>query len=813
VATLAQRPKAVTPPKALLIPLLALLAAPSLRAAEQRPSERLASQLSRAAAALIETGTVSVRALDGSMLLATEAARLAPTPDRWRTVLQLADLTEREDLQSEALAVLIKAAPDDEVVRLRYITAAVEQRQTVEERIAFYRKLLAPEYRQRWGPAVTSRLCADLAFLLDRAGDVDGFSEWLAEAVAVDPSNRAAAATAAGFFRANATDPYGEAELLLALVMADPTAPEALVSLAELLLEHGAYAGADRLYRVAVRSREVLQQPVGAGLLADWAVAQWGHGEWEAALKTIQQRQRRIDEVYRLKLRQQDPKLTVIELARLHKPVTTTLSTVRAAIHNRLNDDDAASMAATAVQTYALAIAEVETAGETSPPELAESHLEAAFVALWLAGDVEAAENHLEAADALLGEAGLSPAAEARFEGWIALRQGDLTKAQDRLISVSDDDPAARLGLAVVRREQGALRDAARDLYAVYQNRPGTAMGVWAGDVLAELVGRRVPPNDLAPRLEALVETIPSIVDRFPDDPTQAVSMRLLPAKTTFGPYEPVIINLEITNNAPMPLAIDDGGPIQVQVALLPSVQMSREFGLSDVRPMIVDIGRRLRLRSWERLVVPVDLRRGPMAQMLLAYPLRGATISIRGILGLRMTYENVFEPGAMGSEVETPSFRVDGVRVTTAWIEESLESALDPQPRRDLVTIALLSHVVPLMKQVRKEDPLRALEQFGSKELENAATAAIIEAYGKLDSMSRAWLLAVMPRRSPPLAPVYAMAQKDDDKYVRMVYLLFCVDGPDDPMIDAAIRGDDPEVRQIAELMRYRLQRSEDAQ
>ena len=77
------------------------------------------------------------------------------------------------------------------VVRLLYVSDAIERHQTVEQRIEIYRKLLGPKYRKACGPAVTSRLCADLAFLLDRTGDVDGFSEWLAEAVAVDPSDSA----------------------------------------------------------------------------------------------------------------------------------------------------------------------------------------------------------------------------------------------------------------------------------------------------------------------------------------------------------------------------------------------------------------------------------------------------------------------------------------------------------------------------------------------------------------------------------------------------------------------------------------------
>ena len=47
-------------------------------------------------------------------------------------------------------------------------------------------------------------------------------------------------------------------------------------------------------------------------------------------------------------------------------------------------------------------------------------------------------------------------------------------------------------------------------------------------------------------------------------------------------------------------------------------------------------------------------------------------------------------------------------------------------------------------------------------------------------------------------------MAQKSQDKHVRMSYLLFGLTGDDDPMIDAALRGDDPQVSGVARLMRY---------
>ena len=105
---------------------------------------------------------LNVRALDISILLATEAAHLDPTPERWRTLLKLADLAERTELRSEALRRLKTLDPHDEVVRLLYINDAIERYQTAEQRIAVYEAILAPKNREALGPAVTSRLANDL---------------------------------------------------------------------------------------------------------------------------------------------------------------------------------------------------------------------------------------------------------------------------------------------------------------------------------------------------------------------------------------------------------------------------------------------------------------------------------------------------------------------------------------------------------------------------------------------------------------------------------------------------------------------------
>ena len=778
--------------------LVALFAAhTSLWAGEVTPQHRLAGQFLRAASAVIATEPLTIQALDGAVSLGQHAAQLDPdNPEVWRTLLQIATLAERGDLKSAALRRLVGLDSHDDVIRLQYINEAIENTHTIEERIEGYESLLSPDSRRKLGPIVASRLAADFALLLDRRGDVEGFGRWLAESVALDPSNRTAVAMATGFFRMNVADPLAEAELLTSLVLADPTDVNTQAVLGELLLEHGAYVGAVRLYDLAMRTHAAWGRPPPSGLLADRTVAQWGRGEAAEALVIIRERQRQVDDVYRFSLKQENPQLSPLDLAKRHAPLTSTLATVRAAIHNRLGDEQAGPTLRTAIAAYEFELAAVAARQDSDPTELAQRYLEAAWVALWLGKDTAGASSFLESAEQACREGGLSESARARFDGWIALRQGALESAVERLEPLANSDPTARLGLALAKLQQGRHRDAARGLLAVARSQPGTLMGVWAADVLAELLDQRIPPTEQATQLEQLIRTIPRVVDRFPDEPTLAVSVRVISTKTTFDPYEPIIVNLEITNHAPFPLAIDSGGPIRPLIALLPTAQISRAPKVRALPPMIVDIGRRLRLEPHERMIVPVNLRRSVLNQVLNSLALRGATLKVKAVINFTLTSSGVIRPGILGSQYTSQPIRVNGARVTSAWLTESIAAILEPDSPEDLQTMGLLSHVVVGQAQ---EIPDELRQQM------TAAAEALAEAYPKLDAASQAWLVAVMPR-AEELEPLLAMARKSEDRLVRIAYLLYGLTGLDDPMLDAAKRGSDPDVRRVAELMEFGL-------
>ncbi len=796
----------MSPSRALVFALIAVEAASA--AAEPTPAEMTAAQLVRGATTLVEAQPLTIQALQVAAMLVEQATELTPSDaETWRALVRISDLAERGDLRARALGRLVRLDPADQVARLLYINEAIERFQTVEQRAASYEKLLNPRNRATLGPAVASRLSHDYAILLDRSGDIDGFAAWLAEAVAQDPSNRSAAATAAGFFRMNVGgDPFAEAELLTTLVLADPTSFNTQAVLAELLLDNGAYVGADRLYKIAAGTLEASSAPPAGGMLADRAVAQWGHGDVAGALQTVRRRQSEADRLHRQQLLRQDPTLSSLDLARRQAPITSTLATVRAAIHNRLGDERAGPTLDSALTSYEAEIEYLKRQQGIDPQEIIKRYLEMALIELWLGGDVQRAQGFLEAATAPDEAAELTSEARTRFEGWMALRSNDITRAVELLAPAAGSDPAARLGLALALRAEGRLGDSARELHRLATGSPGTLMGVWSADVLREVLGRTLSPSETAVRLDELVASIPSVVDRLAAEPTLALSMRLVPGKLTFDAYEPVVLNLEIANNAPFPLAIDTRGPIRPQVAILIDAQIAREPELETLRPLIVDIDRRLRLAPNERIVIPVDLRRGALAQVMNRSALRGATLKVRAIADFTFTAGNVIKPGLLGSEAESPPIRIDGVRVTGKWVSEAIADVLDPDTTQDLQTMGKLAHIVQVIRAARERAPLAALEGFGNpRQMASDATEALTEGYGKLDPVARSWVLGVIPRGAD-IEGVYAMARQDDNRLVRIAYLLYCLSGPHDPMIAAGKNADDEAVRLVAAMMESRI-------
>lgn len=778
---------------------------------------RLAIELCRYASDMLAVPPITLAGINSSRIFLDEAVRLDPsnTEIAYRA-LEVAILGEDLDEILASTEHVLSLEPDDGTAQLRRLVMAIDRFQIAQDRVKAYEILLHPDNQKTMGPALSARLAFQLALLYRRIGNQDQFGRWVGESMALDPSYSEAMAIGAGYFQARLDDPVSTVELLVSLLMADLIDTSTPTVLANTLMQHGAYAAAQRMYLLSITNLMASKQPPSNNLLADYVLAEWANGQGARALSSIHERQMEMDQQYRLLTQEQQPNMSPLDLAKIEAPISPTLATIRAVIASDTDPDEASDAMAAAKESYLNAIGILESSDTPSDgdPSTADSSkeqaaamLELAWLQLWLGDDVDDAERRVSEA---ASRSEMDEDARARFDGWILFRQGYLDDAITTLTPLKDDDPAARLGLAMVLQEQGMLQDAARDYLTLSTEAAGTLIGIWSQHRLGELLGSPVPLNEEAAAMTALVDSIPRVVDRYAQDPRLAISFRMEPARIDVAPYEEVAIALEFTNKTAMPMAISPEGPLRELLLLRPDVRVT---GMSPLQygPFVYNIGRRLRLEPHETIVLKLDLRISWVGRVLNLFPLEGANVLLTALNNFVVSNNNsimktTFEPSMLGTEVTAAPIRVDGVRVTDDWAAKVIVSTKNATFDSSTMTdMALLAAALA-------RDSLNENEAVLSPQTRDASARAIVDAFQRCDFIQQAWLLSVI-RNSDSVKEIQSMAVAKQNRLVIMILLIRLLEQIDnnlileDPLLTASLRSDDPSIRGLAEWIERRVQ------
>lgn len=757
---------------------------------------KLASVLARQANDLLRAETPTVAGLELAVELYRLAIDLAPDDaEILRGFLDVARLAERDDLRRDLVKRLASLDPRDERVRLERINDWLSSNQTADALVAAYEKLLQPEQIRALGGPVASRMAFDLALLHRRRDDVPQFAEWLARATVLDQTNKAAAATAAGYFQLQIDDPFAQAELLVNLLLADPTDLTTQAALARHLLLHGAYHGAARMYRLAAATHTPLKRAAPHDLLADLAIAEWAAGDTNAAKATIRARERDLNRVVQRQAWQDDPLLDPAERAKIIAAVPATLAVVKLAILERESDLRLAEELAT-IRTNLLEA--LGKATEADDDVRASTLLSIALMTAWFGrdADAETLADLVARAEAIKP---LSDEARARFDGWIAFRRGDLDQAVDRLSTTNDS--FAKLGLALVRLNRDEPDGAVSLLREVAELEPGSLIGIWSARKLSDLSPAAGPAlSEAAQQMEELVSALPRAIDRLAADPTELVSIRVEPLKRVFSPYEPILVRVTISNNSGLPLGIGSDSPIHPMVIIQPRLTVAHQPRITGAEPIVLDMGRRLHLAPRDRSTVVIDLWRYRLGALLNGVAVEGAMIELSATLNAHPREERVLEPDTLGSTYRTPLFRMNGVNASAEWIETATVSISDPGRHPDPTTMALLSQLI-LATNVRSADLRAALDH---------AREALPAAFPRLLPNEQAWLMAVLLPGHANLEPLFQLARSSEHENVQIMYLLKNLTGPDDPMLLAAQRSRHARLQRIGALIAQMIEQSE---
>jgi tetratricopeptide (TPR) repeat protein len=156
-----------------------------------------------------------------------------------RDLAQAAWLAGDEDRMLRATRQIIRIDPADTVAQLRFISARINDKQTLEERKTLYDRFLG-DAGVSIDPKVRSRLALDAALLEREAGNTTGFIERLLQSTRLDPSHKAAASLVAQYYASVRDDHVTNLDYQIRLLKADPLDANVHLTIAKMLARQGA---------------------------------------------------------------------------------------------------------------------------------------------------------------------------------------------------------------------------------------------------------------------------------------------------------------------------------------------------------------------------------------------------------------------------------------------------------------------------------------------------------------------------------------------------------------------------------------------
>ena len=818
--------------------------------------DRLARSLAARARVVLQREVIFLGVLRNSQVLMKSALELAPdNPFIWRLALDLAAMLEDGDASadtwfSDGLAKLSKLEPDDEVLRLRRVMDAIDERQTAEARVEASKAMLTPAAIAQLGRRVAARVAFDLAALSRRTGDGQAFEKYLLFALELDPFFPEATETAAGYFRMNAPTVVDEVHAMRDATLANPSRSTVALGLAELCLQQGAYRAAASILDIAYRMQQTRgpDEDVDA-LLSDFIIALWGTGRINNAFSYARQRTEQLDNALLQEIEKQGMATSAAERATVHLPPTPTLATTIAALSTAVDAKPSPIVVANAAFAFDTMIAQVKK--RNSAPQLAASlALDSAFVQLWLGWSVaksmdamakQAAEKpadesvskqsaeqsdkqsdkSVEKAQSLIAAAvayePLTDETRARFDGWIALRTRDAAKAKAILAPIAANDLASKLGLALACDDLGETKEAARLLLEIARATPSTAVGLWSRSRLYQLIGATPVILPQAEEIETAAE-LPRGFLKLMNDGSASMLLRVTPREIEARPWDPLIFDIELTNRSAWPLSIGPDGPIKDSTTITASLNVPGEMP----RPpqiVLVSIDQKFVIDPGETLKIPVDISVTDASAALREDALSGAFISLHSIINWRTTSVG-FEPSPYGIEVESPVVHVSGERVTREWVERVLTQLRDLNQVPNPENIALIASAI-----VRKA-AFPALVPADAGALLDEAGPLLADAAKRLWPEARAWLIFACPKGKridatpdskdlldmvapgggetaatvPELEALDAVLREDESPLVRVSWIAVRTRRPEDPVLVQSLSSTNALTRGFAE-------------
>ncbi len=761
-------------------------------------------------------------------------------PEIWRLIIELAKQTGDSEREYQSLRQYCRLAPEDDAGQLELIIATLNNRQTLEQRVAAVRRIVDSTRSDRLTAALQSRLASYVAQGAAEIGDEQMVRTYLLKAIQLDPTNKQAAAMA---YEMIASRNRGRlASGLFQLIGSDPYTPRPRLLFARLLLSHGMYEQAEEQFATANRMNTLL---IDHPSLFDWCLALAAEGKYDDAMQWL------------------DTAEQVINGLSLEEKKPGEDEDGEAVDLEAGDDDDAATLEPIAEPKYLpidlelLRLTMNHTAGRTARADGSFGRIAASLRQRIESADEQAAHDLVSLAAVynrfdepvrkLLAEIVADEQTDRiwieRVNGFVALHEGRTEDARQHFSTAAGEDTLAAYGLALTwpapqpeqaaaadenapngddaQTEPSALDDEPADPHvANLQQAVALAPGELGGLLAAIKLHELEIPVELTAKAQSIRETYaqwqPTL--REPDPANHPmVRLDISINQQQFDYLDPVELTVRLYNGTEVPLALGPDGVIPTNTFIVASPQMAGRT--TDLSPMVIDMKRRLRLEAGESIEVTARLSRSVLGSVLARSVTDRIGFNISAYLDPRPRAGQRLTVGPLGALDYERYLERSGTPWAPTLALRWLLDLDDPDPVQRLRALAWLGLVAPQIivaaKPPAEEPEDLTQEQIDSQEknranmqqLTDQITEALNSRFAGMRAHEQAWTffflntIDQLPREEfeQAFANVYDVARRSDSPLVRMAYLVTQVSDPESPDLDAGARHEDPAIKAFA--------------
>jgi len=803
---------------ALLVSLVCAPAAaqPTEPAQAVNPDPRLAALLERIS--LLDLGLQSSPTLEDYVCAQSAlsvALELDPkNVDLARLLAEAAWSSGDEQGMLDATRTIVRNDPADTVALLRLIGAKINAYQTVEERLKAYARYLGPEAASI-DASVRSRLALDASLLEREAGNADKFLEYLKLSQRLDPSNKDAVSMIAQLYSQQIVSPVTRMNLQIQLLMADPLDPHIHLGMAKEFAREGAvmqakrfFDNANAIYTISGQEKPSIMREQQIALLWQIAGPQTIVHQLNASLADSRAQAASVIEA---RLAADEPTDDIPNPEQIRMDLT--VDRIRLLAAYVIGDDETV---AAALKDINASTAEIQAAAleATSKRSANRAALFQEYVRALLT---------LEAMRAVVGLEGEKMREDSRklsselrdfadifdrIEPWVLYTEG---KYEEARAGINPETTSVNnlLILGLANEKLGDIDAAVKNYNAVSRERPLSAFGAFARSRMVSLDRREDVVSTDGFRLVAIERTIPPWIDRMIENPSTFLYLSVQPTKQRFGPMENARVTVTLRNHAPVPLAIGASRPIESRLLLVPGMDTGRVGYEGAPKPKVLELNRRLRLKSLEEIVVTVDAD-DPYTDWIIDNQAFGTVRERWRVL-------QGFTAGRLGGLTNSPF----GL-VTETPIVQRLPLAESTLNNEQLLSLLESSDVEVRWRAIRAIAMVLTTEHENMRR--NLAESrnlvqGLIELYDRAPSNERAEMLLVLPHAKQfdpmdtfdehvrEMLVVDSMVeQKSIDSGLLAAVLLTRVSDPENAVFEAAHAHADQRVRALGELLQQRL-------